>query len=154
MSLLKNVIISVLGAKMARGRSPIVAALIALLVSRAMSGRADEAKPAADGQPATPGADGLGGLIDRFRQGGLEDLIKSWIGTGPNKPVSPNQLHQALGAETVDSLAAETGLPRDDLLSQLSRALPEVIDKLTPEGKLPKETDLLPGPEEEVAERR
>ena len=155
MSLLKNVIISVLGAKMARGRSPIVAALIALLVSRAMSGRAEEAKPAADGsKPAAAGADGLGGLIDRFRQGGLEDIIKSWIGTGPNKPVSPNQLHQALGAETVDSLSAETGLPRDDLLSQLSRALPEVIDKLTPDGKLPKETDLLPGPEEAVAARR
>ena len=98
--------------------------------------------------------DGLGGLIDRFRQGGLEDIIQSWIGTGPNKPVSPNQLHQALGAQTVDSLSVETGLPRDDLLAQLSRALPEVIDKLTPEGKLPKETDLLPGPEEEVAERR
>jgi uncharacterized protein YidB (DUF937 family) len=156
--LLKNVIrtavISALGAKMARGRSPIVAALIALLVSRALSGRADEGKPAA-GKPAAPGEEGgLGGLIDRFRQGGLEDIIKSWIGTGPNKPVSPNQLHQALGAETIDSLSAETGLPRDDLLSQLSRALPEVIDKLTPDGKLPKESDLLPGPEEAMAERR
>ena len=158
MGLLKNVIrtavISALGAKMARGRSPIVAALIALLVSRAFAGRADEGKPAA-GNPAAPGEEGaLGPLIDRFRQGGLEDIIKSWIGTGPNKPVSPNQLHRTLGAETIDSLSAETGLPRDDLLSQLSRALPEVIDKLTPDGKLPKESDLLPGPEEAVAERR
>jgi uncharacterized protein YidB (DUF937 family) len=97
---------------------------------------------------------GLGGLIDRFRQGGLEDIIKSWIGAGPNKPVSPRQLHQALSAETVDCLSAETGLPPDDLLSQLSRALPEVIDKLTPDGKLPKESDVLPGPEKAVAERR
>jgi uncharacterized protein YidB (DUF937 family) len=125
--LLKNVIrtavISALGAKMARGRSPIVAALIALLVSRALSGRADEGKPAA-GKPAAPGEEGgLGGLIDRFRQGGLEDIIKSWIGTGPNKPVSPNQLHQALGAETIDSLSAETGLPRDASLLRGTRQL-------------------------------
>jgi uncharacterized protein YidB (DUF937 family) len=153
-NVIRTAVISALGAKMARGRSPIVAALIALLVSRALSGRADEGKPAA-GKPAAPGEEGgLGGLIDRFRQGGLEDIIKSWIGTGPNKAVSPNQLHQALGAETIERLSAETGLPRDDLLSQLSRALPEVIDKLTPDGKLPKEADLLPGPEETVAARR
>ena len=153
-NVIRTAVISALGAKMARGRSPIVAALIALLVSRALSGRADEGKPAA-GKSATPGGEGgLGDLIDRFRQGGLEDIIKSWIGTGPNKAVSPNQLHQALGAETIDRLSEETGLPRDDLLSQLSRALPEVIDKLTPDGKLPKEADLLPGPEETVAARR
>ena len=153
-NVIRTAVISALGAKMARGRSPIVAALIALLVSRALSGRADEGKPAA-GKPAAEGGEGgLGDLIDRFRQGGLEDIIKSWIGTGPNKAVSPNQLHQALGAETIDRLSAETGLPRDDLLSQLSRALPEVIDKLTPDGKLPKEADLLPGPEETVAARR
>ena len=153
-NVIRTAVISALGAKMARGRSPIVAALIALLVSRALSGRADEGKPAA-GKPAAEGGEGgLGDLIDRFRQGGLEDIIKSWIGTGPNKAVSPNLLHQALGAETIDRLSAETGLPRDDLLSQLSRALPEVIDKLTPDGKLPKEADLLPGPEETVAARR
>ena len=153
-NVIRTAVISALGAKMARGRSPIVAALIALLVSRALSRRADEGKPAA-GKPAAPGGEGgLGDLIDRFRQGGLEDIIKSWIGTGPNKAVSPNQLHQALGAETIDRLSEETGLPRDDLLSQLSRALPEVIDKLTPDGKLPKEADLLPGPEETVAARR
>jgi uncharacterized protein YidB (DUF937 family) len=153
-NVIRTAVISALGAKMARGRSPIVAALIALLVSRALSGRADEGKPAAGKSAAEGGEGGLGDLIDRFRQGGLEDIIKSWIGTGPNKAVSPNQLHQALGAETIDRLSAETGLPRDDLLSQLSRALPEVIDKLTPDGKLPKEADLLPGAEEMVAARR
>jgi hypothetical protein len=72
-NVIRTAVISALGAKMARGRSPIVAALIALLVSRALSGRADEGKPAA-GKPAAPGEEGgLGGLIDRFRQGGLED---------------------------------------------------------------------------------
>jgi uncharacterized protein YidB (DUF937 family) len=58
-----------------------------------------------------------------------------------DEPAAP-----ALGPETVDGLSRETGLPRDDLLAQLSRLLPEVIDKLTPNGKLPREEDLLPGP--------
>ena len=152
-SAIRTAVVSALGAKMARGRSPIVGALIALLVSRALAGRSDE--QGAPGSTQTRGTEGgLGGLIDRFRQGGLEDVIKSWIGTGPNRPISPSQLHDALGAETVNNLSAETGLPREDLLSQLSRALPEVIDKLTPDGKLPRESDLLPGPEEAVAERR
>ena len=121
--------------------SPIVGALIALLLSRALANKTDEKKPDVPGTE-----DGLGGLVERFRQGGLEEVIKSWIGTGPNKPISTSQLHQALGPETVDGLTRETGLPRDDLLAQLSRLLPEVIDKLTPNGKLPREEDLLPGP--------
>lgn len=153
MGLLSNVIrtavISALGAKLARGRSPIVAALMMLLVSKAL-GKRGEAKP--DGTAPMPSAaeteGGLGGLLEKFRQGGFEDVIRSWIGTGANKPIAPNQLRQALGPETVDHLARETGMPREDLLSQLSRLLPDVIDKLTPDGKLPKESDLLPGPEE------
>ena len=147
MGLLQNVIrtavVSALGAKLARGRSPIVGALIALLLSRALANKTDEKKPDVPGTE-----DGLGGLVERFRQGGLEEVVKSWIGTGPNKPISTSQLHQALGPETVDGLSRETGLPRDDLLSQLSRLLPEVIDKLTPNGKLPREEDLLPGPDD------
>ena len=139
---IRTAVISVLGAKMARGRSPIVAALIALLVSRALAKNSDEKKPEVPGTE-----EGLGGLVEQFRKGGFEEIIKSWIGTGANKPISPNQLHQALGPETVDGLSRETGLPRDDLLSQLSRLLPEVIDKLSPNGKLHEDADLLSGPE-------
>ena len=51
--------------------------------------------------------------MERLRKGGLEEIIKSWIGTGPNKPISPNQLHHALGPETVDGLTRETGMPRE-----------------------------------------
>jgi uncharacterized protein YidB (DUF937 family) len=140
-NVIRTAVVSALGAKLARGRSPIVGALIALLLSRALANKTDEKKPDVPGTE-----DGLGGLVERFRQGGLEEVIKSWIGTGPNKPISTGQLHQALGPETVDGLSRETGLPRDDLLSQLSRLLPEVVDKLTPNGKLPREEDLLPGP--------
>jgi uncharacterized protein YidB (DUF937 family) len=160
MGLLNNVIrtavVSMLGAKLARGRSPIVAALLMLLVSKAFAKRDDtgQEREARDVPgPGMQGEGGLGGLIEQFRRGGFEDIIKSWIGTGPNKSITANQLHQALGPDTVSSLERETGMPRDDLLSQLSRLLPEVIDKLTPEGKLPKEQDLLPEPVG-AAERR
>lgn len=150
MGMLNNVIrtavISALGAKLAKGRSPIVAALIALLATRMLS-KGEDAK--AD---AAPSQDGLGGLVDQFKRGGLEDIIKSWIGTGPNKPITPNQLHQALGPETIDGLEKKTGLPRDDLLSQLSRLLPDVVDKLTPQGQMPAKEDLLPGPHEDNEE--
>jgi uncharacterized protein YidB (DUF937 family) len=155
MGLLSNVIrtavVSALGAKLARGRSPIVAALMMLLVSKALGKRSEEEKRSGAPLPSAAETEGgLGDLLDKFRQGGFEDVIKSWIGTGPNKQIAPNQLHQALGPQTVDDLARETGMPREDLLSQLSKLLPEVIDKLTPEGKLPKKSDLLPAP----AERR
>jgi uncharacterized protein YidB (DUF937 family) len=150
-NIIRNVVVTELGAKLARGRSPIVGALIALLLSRALASKTDAAKP------EVPGTEhGLGGLVERFRQGGLDDIIKSWIGTGANKPVTPNQLQHALGQDTVEGLARETGMPRDDLLSQLSRLLPEVIDKLTPEGRLPKDEDLIAGPREsgEPSDRR
>jgi uncharacterized protein YidB (DUF937 family) len=94
-NVIRSAVISALGANLARGRSPIVGALIALLLSRALAKKADEKKPHVPGPE-----DGLGGLVERFRQGGFEEIIKSWIGTGPNKLISPNQLHQALGPTT------------------------------------------------------
>ena len=129
MGLLNNVIrtavISALGAKLAKGRSPIVGALIALLATRMLS-KADDSKQekAEDSkQEAAPSQEGLGGLIDQFKRGGLDEIIQSWIGTGQNKAITPNQLHSALGPETVDSLAKDSGLPREDPLSQLARLL-------------------------------
>jgi uncharacterized protein YidB (DUF937 family) len=121
------------------------------IVVRALASKTDAAKP------EVPGTEnGLGRLIERFREGGLDDIIKSWIGTGANKPVTPNQLQHALGQDTVEGLARETGMPRDDLLSQLSRLLPEVVDKLTPQGRLPNDEDLIAGPREsgERSDRR
>jgi uncharacterized protein YidB (DUF937 family) len=88
---IRTVVISALGAKLAKGRSPIVAALLMLLATRALAKREDDASA------PSPGKGGcLGELIDRFRQGGLEDIVKSWIGTGPNKAITPSQLHEAL----------------------------------------------------------
>jgi uncharacterized protein YidB (DUF937 family) len=111
-------------------------ALMALLASR-MS---------ASAQAPQGSLGGLGALIDRFRNNGFEDAINSWIGTGQNQAISPGQLRQALGQETVEDLSQRTGLPHGDLLSQLSNILPGVVDRLTPNGQLPSDAELLPGP--------
>jgi uncharacterized protein YidB (DUF937 family) len=80
---------------------------------------------------------GLGGLVQKFQAAGLGDIVSSWIGTSDNQPISSDQLHQALGSEQVQQLAARTGLPVEQVLSQLADHLPGIIDKLTPNGQVP-----------------
>ncbi|GEP02399.1 YidB family protein [Methylobacterium oxalidis] len=89
------------------------------------------------GGPGGPDLGGLDGLIDRFQRGGLGDVIGSWIGHGQNRPVQPNQLADALGPDTLDTLERQTGMDRSALLSQLAQVLPEVINGLTPQGRVP-----------------
>jgi uncharacterized protein YidB (DUF937 family) len=76
-------------------------------------------------------------LLQSFQQNGHGDVINSWIGPGQNRVIAPEQLHQALGPEAVNNLSRLTGLPQDQLLSELSRVLPGVVDKLTPQGRMP-----------------
>ena len=80
---------------------------------------------------------GLNDLARQFHQSGLGDVASSWIGTGPNKAISPKDLASALGADRISALMAQTGLSRDELLSGLSRQLPDVVDQLTPGGRVP-----------------
>jgi uncharacterized protein YidB (DUF937 family) len=80
---------------------------------------------------------GLGELLERFRQTGHGDKAESWVGTGPNKEIAPNQLEEAIGPDVLDTLAQRTGLSRDELLARLSRELPSAIDHYTPDGRLP-----------------
>lgn len=84
---------------------------------------------------------GLGELIDRFKQNGQADTVDSWVGTGPNKQVAPSQLEQAIGPDVMDTLSKQTGLSREELLARLSRELPDAVDKYTPQGRLPTETE-------------
>jgi uncharacterized protein YidB (DUF937 family) len=84
---------------------------------------------------------GLGDLLRQFQQAGHGDTANSWVSPGPNKQIAPNDLATALGADQIDTLTSQTGLSRDDLLSGLSQQLPEVIDKLTPDGRLPTESE-------------
>jgi uncharacterized protein YidB (DUF937 family) len=85
---------------------------------------------------------GLGDLLKQFQQNGHGDTANSWVGKGENKPIAPGDLASALGANQIDSLASQSGLSRDDLLSGLSQYLPRVVDHLTPEGRLPTEKEL------------
>src|SRR5688572_19981058 len=85
---------------------------------------------------------GLGELIDRFKQTGHGETAQSWVDTGPNKPCTPAQLERAIGSEVLDNLSKQTGLSREELLSRLCRVLPDAVDKYTPEGRVPSETEL------------
>ncbi len=82
---------------------------------------------------------GLGGLLPMFQQAGLGHIVQSWIGTGANQPVSPDQLRSVLGQDQVETMASQTGMASHDFLSQLSQRLPGAVDTATPNGKLPDE---------------
>jgi uncharacterized protein YidB (DUF937 family) len=84
---------------------------------------------------------GLNDLLKQFQQNGQGDVAKSWIGPGANKAISPNDLASALGADRITALAGFSGMSRDDLLNGLSQQLPDVIDRLTPDGRLPTEQE-------------
>jgi uncharacterized protein YidB (DUF937 family) len=85
---------------------------------------------------------GLGDLLKQFQQNGHGETANSWVSPGPNKQIAPRDLASALGADQINSLVSQTGLSRDELLSGLSQHLPEVIDHLTPDGRLPTESEL------------
>jgi uncharacterized protein YidB (DUF937 family) len=90
----------------------------------------------------TNSSGGISGLVDKFKQSGLGDVAASWISTGENKPVSPQQLEAALGADKVAELAKEAGIPVDKGAEVLSQVLPAIVDKMTPEGAIPEEHKL------------
>ena len=83
------------------------------------------------------GSGGLGGLVSAFQQKGLGDMVSSWISTGPNPPVSAAQVTDVLGNDTVAQFAQKSGVPTSEAGSLLAALLPTVIDKLTPNGKMP-----------------
>jgi uncharacterized protein YidB (DUF937 family) len=84
---------------------------------------------------------GLGGLLEQLQRGGQGDVARSWVGPGANKTISEGDLASALGGDTIATLADQTGIGRDDLLSGLSRHLPRFVDELTPDGRLPTEEE-------------
>lgn len=83
------------------------------------------------------GMGGLGDLLGKFQQGGLGDVASSWVGKGENLPISAEQLQSVLGSDMVASIAAQLGMSQGDTASQLSQLLPEVVDRVTPNGQVP-----------------
>jgi uncharacterized protein YidB (DUF937 family) len=80
---------------------------------------------------------GLQGLIQTFQSKGLGDLVSSWVGTGQNLPINAEQLKTGLGSDVIGQLAAKVGIPADVATSKLAELLPTLVDRLTPEGKVP-----------------
>ena len=80
---------------------------------------------------------GLTDVLDKFRGAGHGDAADSWVAKGPNQAVTPAQTEGALGGDLIDMLVKQTGLSRADLLARLSQILPEAVDKLSPDGKMP-----------------
>jgi len=79
---------------------------------------------------------GLGGLVQQFEQAGLGDVVGSWIGTGQNMPISADQLGSVLGPDVLAQLARQVGMSQGEVGGQLSDLLPQLVDKLTPNGQL------------------
>lgn len=92
---------------------------------------------AAGGMGGAGGIGGLGDLLAKFQQAGLGDAAASWVGTGQNMPVSGAQVEGALGTDLLSQIARQIGLPQGEVAGHLSQMLPQVVDRLTPNGQVP-----------------
>jgi uncharacterized protein YidB (DUF937 family) len=113
------------------------------MLGRATGGRGLPEEAGRAGGTRTDGSigavlnEGLRDLLDRFRGTGDTETAESWVRQGPNRPVAPDRLEAAIGPETIDALVEHTGLSRQEILSRLTRELPDAVDRYTPEGRLP-----------------
>jgi uncharacterized protein YidB (DUF937 family) len=84
---------------------------------------------------------GLGNIIKELQESGHGRIAQSWVGTGPNEEIAPTDLANALGSDTLNTLSRQSGLSVDELLTGLSQHLPDLVDQLTPTGRLPTEDE-------------
>ena len=122
--------------------TPIAVAVGALVLGKMFG--AEGAGASAPAQPVPAGSilAGLTDLIGKLSAGGVAPQVNSWVGHGPNEPVPPGQLGSALGQNVLDELSQRTGMSQQELLSQLSTVLPQIINHLTPNGRMPTLADL------------
>ena len=136
----------VLGSSVPQGSfaKPLMIGLTALLASGALTRKSTGAQASGTASPSSDGGllAGLGGLLNRFQQNGQGDVVNSWVSSGQNQPISPSQLGSALGPDIVGALAERTGLSQEQITAQLSQILPGVVDKLTPNGRLPTKAEM------------
>jgi uncharacterized protein YidB (DUF937 family) len=81
---------------------------------------------------------GLQGVIGEFEKNGLGNTVRSWVSTGPNESISPDEVHRALGPDLLKQLSEKSGLSVQDLAQKLAQVLPQAVDNLTPNGAIPK----------------
>jgi uncharacterized protein YidB (DUF937 family) len=97
------------------------------------------------GMLSDPQSGGLQGLLDTFKQKGLGEIVGSWVSTGKNLPVSPDQLQQVMGSGKIQEIAQSLGIDASKVSAGLSKILPQVVDKLTPQGSVPGQDALSEG---------
>jgi uncharacterized protein YidB (DUF937 family) len=85
---------------------------------------------------------GLNDLVQKFQTAGHGDVVNSWVGSGPNQPIQPSQVGSALGQQTISDLARQAGVSEQELLNQLAQSLPGLVDRLSPNGRLPTQAEL------------
>lgn len=139
----------------------VIAVLGALLAGKLLSNRIDQPEydqptpqpepRQSQPRPVPPRGDsddggllggGLGDLLERLRNAGHGPVADSWVQPGENKPIAPRDLGSAMGQKTLSQLAAEAGMSEQELLEQLSRVLPGVVDRLTPDGRVPSNSEV------------
>lgn len=123
---------------------PLLLGLGALLVGRMLSsgGATGQSSAPQTGSAGTANPNGglvggLGGLLDKLQGAGHGEIVKSWVGPGQNQPIEPGQLRSALGQKSVSEAAQQAGISEQDFLTQLSQYLPQFVDQLTPNGRMP-----------------
>jgi uncharacterized protein YidB (DUF937 family) len=125
--------------------TPIAIAAGALLLGKLFGGSSAAPAPAPQ-QSAAPGGGGLlgglSGLVQKFQNSGHGDVVNSWVGPGANAPIQPAQVGSALGQQTISDLARQSGLSEQELLAQLAQALPGIVNRLTPNGRLPTQSEI------------
>ena len=127
MGLLDGLIGGLMGGQQQGGNNPLLQMALQMLANRSDVGSSA----------------GLGGLINAFQNAGLGDQLKSWIGTGANLPISADQLTAALGPDKIRDIASQLGMSHDEVSGGLADMLPQLIDKVTPNGQLPDHHNML-----------
>ncbi|MBZ5667406.1 MAG: YidB family protein [Acidobacteriia bacterium] len=122
MGLLDNLENQVLGNVLGRSSNPLAAGLLQMIQNQ-------------------PG--GLPGLVQTFHDKGMGGLVSAWVSTGPNPPISADQVQQALGSDQVKALAAKAGINPDVAGAAIAQLLPGLVDKLTPNGTVPDHSNVL-----------
>lgn len=133
--------------------TPIAVAVGALILGKMFGGGSAPAstpsvpipppgQPVPTNAPAGSILGGLNDLIGKLTAGGVAPQVNSWIAQGANQPVQPGHLGSALGADVLNQLSQKTGMSQQELLNQLAAALPQIINHLTPNGRMPTLADL------------
>jgi uncharacterized protein YidB (DUF937 family) len=120
------------------GSAPMGGVLSSLLGGQ--MGAGSQQSPLGQAQGTGMAGGGLAGILSAFEQAGLGHIAQSWVGNGPNQAVSPEQLQNVLGQDQVSNMANQAGMQPNDFLGQLAQHLPNAVNGMTPEGKLPEGT--------------